>query len=168
MNGWILPQNCMMMRPRVSSPTVIIPLSKRVMRCFLAQDGEVIGKCLNLDRALSMCAKQAMAADGIVRLSKVEVYPQHLEAQRNFAAKVGKVSLRTEPGVLIMYAVCERENTQIIPILETYSSKEAYDPHTAWEHFQKYKQVTLHMVKPLMLADQIPLNPENTLNNFIP
>ena len=26
-----------------------------------------------------MCAKQQMAADGIVRLSKIEVYPQYLD-----------------------------------------------------------------------------------------
>lgn len=167
MNGWIFPQNCMMMRLRVSSPTVIIPLSKRVMRCFLVQDGEVMGKCLNLDRASSMCAKQAMAAGGMGWLSKGGVYPHHLEAHRDFAAEVRKVSLRTEHGVLTMYAVSERVNPYRVPILETYSSKEAYGSHTASEHFQKYKQGTLHMVKPLILADQIPLNPANTLNNFI-
>ncbi len=37
--------------------------------------GEVIGKCLNLDKQPGMCAKQPMTADGIVRLSKIEVYP---------------------------------------------------------------------------------------------
>ena len=37
--------------------------------------GEVIGKCLKLDKEPSMCAKEPMTADGIVRLSKVEVYP---------------------------------------------------------------------------------------------
>ena len=32
--------------------------------------GEVIGKCLKLDKEPSMCAKEPIAADGIVRLSK--------------------------------------------------------------------------------------------------
>lgn len=32
---------------------------------------------------------------------------------------------------------------------------------------QKYKQGTLHMVKTLTLTDQIPLNPANSINNFI-
>lgn len=41
--------------------------------------GEVIGKCLNLDKAPVVCAKEPMASDGIVRLSKVEVYPQYLD-----------------------------------------------------------------------------------------
>ena len=41
--------------------------------------GEVIGKCLNLDEEPGMCAKQPMAVDGIVRLSKIEVYPEYLD-----------------------------------------------------------------------------------------
>lgn len=129
--------------------------------------GEVIGKCLNLDKEPGMCAKLPMGADGIVRLSKIEVYPKYLEAYMNYAAEVGEVSLRTEPGVLTMYAIREKENPCQVTILETYASKEAYDSHIASEHFQKYKQGTLHMVKALVLSDQVPLNPANRIHNFI-
>lgn len=129
--------------------------------------GEVIGKCLNLDKQPGMCAKLPMAADGIVRLSKIEVYPECLEEYMKYATEVGEVSLRTEPGVLTMYAVSEKENPGRITILETYASQEAYKSHIASEHFQKYKQGTLHMVKTLVLSDQMPLNPANCINNFI-
>lgn len=129
--------------------------------------GEVIGKCLNLDKQPGMCAKLPMAADGIVRLSKIEVYPEYLEEYMKYATEVGEVSLRTEPGVLTMYAVSEKENPGRITILETYASQEAYKSHIASEHFQKYKQGTLHMVKTLVLSDQMPLNPANCINNFI-
>ena len=129
--------------------------------------GEVIGKCLNLDKQPGMCAKLPMAADGIVRLSKIEVYPECLEEYMKYATEVGEVSLRTEPGVLTMYAVSEKENPGRITILETYVSQEAYKSHIASEHFQKYKQGTLHMVKTLVLSDQMPLNPANRINNFI-
>ena len=129
--------------------------------------GEVIGKCLNLDKQPGMCAKLPMAADGIVRLSKIEVYPEYLEEYMKYATEVGEVSLRTEPGVLTMYAVSEKENPGRITILETYASQEAYKSHIASEHFQKYKQGTLHMVKTLVLSDQMPLNPANRINNFI-
>ena len=129
--------------------------------------GEVIGKCLNLKTQPGMCAKLPMSADGIVRLSKVEVYPEYLDEYMKYAVEVGEVSLRTEPGVLTMYAMGEKENPCRITILETYASKEAYDRHISSEHFQKYKQGTLHMVKQLVLSDQIPLNPANQLNNFI-
>ena len=129
--------------------------------------GEVIGKCLNLDKEPSMCAKEPMTADGIVRLSKIEVYPQYLDEYMKYATEVGEVSLRTEPGVLTMYAVSEKENPCKVTILETYASHEAYEKHITSKHFQKYKQGTLHMVKSLMLVDQTPLNPANRINNFI-
>ena len=129
--------------------------------------GEIIGKCLNLDKQPGMCAKEEMAADGIVRLSKIEVYPQYLDEYMRYVTEVGEISLRTEPGVLTMYAVGEKENPCKITILETYASKEAYDKHIASAHFQKYKQGTLHMVKSLELTDQTPLNPANRINNFM-
>lgn len=129
--------------------------------------GEVIGKCLNLDKAPSICAKEPMSADGIVRLSKIEVYPKHLDEYMKYAVEVGEISLRTEPGVLTMYAMQEEENPCKVTILETYTSKEAYEKHIASEHFQKYKQGTLHMVKSLVLSDQTPLNSANRINNFI-
>ena len=129
--------------------------------------GEIIGKCLNLDKQPGMCAKEEMAADGIVRLSKIEVYPQYLDEYMRYVTEVGEISLRTEPGVLTMYAVGEKENPCKITILETYASKEAYDKHIASAHFQKYKQGTLNMVKSLELTDQTPLNPANRINNFM-
>ena len=84
-----------------------------------------------------------------------------------YATEVGETSLRTEPGVLTMYAVSEKENPCKITILETYANEEAYDKHIASAHFQKYKQGTLYMVKSLELTDQTPLNPANRLNNYM-
>ena len=129
--------------------------------------GKIIGKCLNLDKRPGMCAKEEMTADGIVRLSKIEVWPQFVDEYIKYVTEVGEISLRTEPGVLTMYAVSEKENPCKITILETYASREAYDRHIASTHFQKYKQGTLHMVKSLELTDQTPLNPANRINNFM-
>mgnify|MGYP000830303603 FL=1 len=128
--------------------------------------GEIIGKCLNPDKP-GMCVKEPMTTDGIVRLSKIEVYLQYLDEYINYATEVGEISLRTEPGVLTMYAIGEKENPCKVTILETYASRKAYEKHIASEHFQKYKQGTLHMVKSLVLSDQTPLNPANKLNNFM-
>ena len=115
----------------------------------------------------SMCAKQPMTADGIVRLSKIEVYPQYLNEYMQYAVEVGEISLRTEPGVLTMYAVSDKENPCLVTILETYVSQAAYRSHVASAHFQKYKQGTLHMVKSLQLCDQTPLNSANKIDNYI-
>ena len=83
--------------------------------------GEIIGKCLNPDKP-GMCVKEPMTTDGIVRLSKIEVYPQYLDEYMSYATEVGEISLRTEPGVLTMYAVGEKENPCKVTILETFGT----------------------------------------------
>lgn len=111
--------------------------------------------------------KLPMQPDGIVRLSRVEVFPQYLDEYLEMATEVGSISLQTEPGVLTMYALGQKDNPCLITILETYASEEAYKNHIASPHFRKYKQGTLHMVKNLELLDQTPLNPANRIINYI-
>ena len=74
----------------------------------------------------------------MVRLSKVVVRPEYLEEYKAAAAEVGAVSLRTEPGVLTMYAVAEKNDPCRITILETYADTAAYRSHIASAHFRKY------------------------------
>ena len=114
-----------------------------------------------------MVEKLQMHDDGFVRLSTIVVNPDYLEEYMNFAVEVGTTSLLTEPGVLTMYAVADNEDPCKITILETYASREAYEHHIASDHFQKYKQGTLHMVDSLRLDDVTPLNPANILINKI-
>ncbi len=135
-------------------------------RLFAVDKSNIVDSS-SLENYGKQCVKLPMQENGIVRLSKIEVYPQYLEAYKQYAIEVGEISLRTEPGVLTMYALAEKENPCMITILETYSSQEAYKKHIASAHFQKYKQGTLHMVKKLVLSDQYPLNPSNRITNFI-
>lgn len=115
----------------------------------------------------NMCEKQHIQSDGIVRLSKIKVNPAYLDEYMKYAVEVGTISLETEPGVLTMYAVADKENPCNITILETYASQEAYKSHIESEHFRKYKQGTLHMVDSLLLEDVTPLNPNNIIVNQI-
>lgn len=128
---------------------------------------EEYGLSTRAENEPTMCAKLPMLADGIIRLSKIEVDPAYLDEYMKFAAEVGEISLRTEPGVLTMYALREKENPYNITILEMYASQEAYRSHIASDHFQKYKLGTLHMVKNLRLLDQNELNPANKVVNYI-
>lgn len=121
----------------------------------------------NTDNSAIMCEKLPMEPDGIVRLSKIEVYPEYREEYLRYAVEVGAVSLKTEPGVLAMYAMANKDSPCVITILEIYSSQDAYRKHIASEHFQKYKQGTLHMVKTLELCDQQPLNGKSVIKNII-
>lgn len=114
-----------------------------------------------------MCEKEPMTTDGFVRLSKIQVKPEYLDEYMSFAVEVGTISLQTEPGVLTMYAVADKNAPCNITILETYASEAAYKSHISSDHFQKYKQGTLHMVDSLLLDDVTPLNPKNQIINLI-
>ncbi len=113
---------------------------------------------------MSAAAQQSVAGDGgmtdgmIVRLSVIEVYPEYLDAYLEAAATVGGESVRTEPGVVCIFpSKINRDNCQI-RILEIYRSTAAYESHIKTDHFQTYKQGTLHMVKSLDLVDMTPLD----------
>ncbi len=168
----VLTENLKRMRSWIAEDEELAPYSEDILAnnaiaLFSDQTNRPDNVKMNNGSRMGMCAKEPMQPDGIVRLSKIDVYPQHLDEYMKYAAEVGEISLRTEPGVLTMYAVQEKEDPCKITILETYASRAAYEKHIALAHFQKYKQGTLHMVKSLVLSDQTPLNPANRINNYI-
>ena len=99
-------------------------------------------------------------ANMIVRIAEIEVYPQYLQEYLAFANEVDRLSIEREPGVICLYPMQSVEDSCQIRILEIYASEEAYQQHLKTDHFQKYKQGTLHMVKDLKLPTMKPLDPE--------
>ena len=96
----------------------------------------------------------------IVRLAEIEVYPEHLTEYLKFAGEVDRLSVEREPGVVCLFPMQSADDSTQIRILEIYASEEAYQSHIKTEHFLKYKQGTLHMVKSLKLPTMKPLDPE--------
>lgn len=96
----------------------------------------------------------------IVRLAEIEVYPKHLQDYLKLANEVDRQSVEREPGVVCLFPMQSAEDSTQIRILEIYASEEAYQSHIKTEHFQKYKQGTLHMVKSLKLPTMRPLDPK--------
>jgi predicted TIM-barrel fold metal-dependent hydrolase/quinol monooxygenase YgiN len=96
----------------------------------------------------------------IVRLAEIEVYPKHLKEYLEFANEVDRLSMEREPGVVCLFPMQSAEDSTKIRILEIYASEDAYQQHLKTDHFQKYKQGTLHMVKSLNLPTMQPLDPE--------
>ena len=96
----------------------------------------------------------------ICRLAEIEVYPQHLTEYLAFANEVDRMSVEREPGVVCLFPMQSAEDSTHIRILEIYASEEAYQQHLKTDHFQKYKQGTMHMVKSLKLPTMQPLDPE--------
>ena len=104
--------------------------------------------------------KDAGSDEMLIRISEIEVYPEYLDEYLAFARNVGAESVRKEPGVICIYPMIQKRDSCQIRILEIYAGQEAYKEHIASEHFQTYKQGTLHMVKSLDLVDMTPMNPE--------
>ena len=96
----------------------------------------------------------------IVRIAEIEVYPQYLSEYLSFANEVDRLSVEREPGVICLFPMQSAEDSTHIRILEIYASEEAYQRHIKTDHFQKYKQGTLHMVKALKLPSMQPLDSE--------
>ena len=99
-------------------------------------------------------------ANMIVRIAEIEVFPQYLEEYLTFANEVDRLSIEREPGVICLFPMQSAEDSCQIRILEIYASEEDYQQHLKTDHFQKYKQGTLHMVKDLKLPTMKPLDPE--------
>ncbi|HVF70400.1 MAG TPA: putative quinol monooxygenase [Chthoniobacterales bacterium] len=93
----------------------------------------------------------------MVRLAKLEIHPEQLEAYKAALKEEIEDSIRLEPGVVALRAVAEKDSPNRITIMEIYASVDAYKAHIASPHFQKYKAGTEHMVKSLELIEVDPI-----------
>ena len=96
----------------------------------------------------------------VVRIAEIEVHPQYLKEYLQAARNVGAESVKKESGVICIFPNQMTEDENKIRIVEIYRNKEAYEHHLKTDHFQTYKQGTLHMVKSLNLVDLSPLDKE--------
>ena len=93
----------------------------------------------------------------IVSLAEIVVDPKRLDDYLAFAKEVGTVSMATEPGVIGLFSMQDKENPSKIYILEVYADRLAYEAHIRTAHFRKYKEGTADMVQSLRLIDTAPL-----------
>ena len=112
------------------------------------------------DQSEEKPSAETTATNMIVRIAEIEVFPQYLEEYLAFANEVDRLSIERESGVICLFPMQSAEDSTKIRILEIYASEEAYQQHLKTDHFQKYKQGTLHMVKDLKLPTMKPLDPE--------
>ena len=147
----VLTQSLARMKDYLSKEPDLAPLRKMILyqnaKWLFGQTGE---------KPTAEHAAQNM----IVRIAEIEVYPQYLQEYLAFANEVGRLSIEREPGVICLYPMQSFEDSCQIRILEIYASEDAYQQHLKTDHFQKYKQGTLHMVKDLKLPTMKPLDPE--------
>ncbi|MBR4985052.1 MAG: amidohydrolase family protein [Proteobacteria bacterium] len=127
----------------------------------IKRDGELapfLDKFL-YENAHKLFFSQSDADNMVVRICEIEIYPQYLDAYIKAANEISTTSVRVEPGVISLLPMQIISEPNKIRIVEIYANQDAYQHHISTEHFKKYKQGTLHMVKELKLIDTKMLNP---------
>ncbi len=111
------------------------------------------------DKAENMTNPALTYENNKVRLALITVDSMRLEEYNQFLKEEIEASMKIEPGVLLLYAVADKEQPNKITILEIYADEEAYQQHLKTPHFLKYKEGTLDMVQSLELIEAAPLIP---------
>lgn len=100
---------------------------------------------------------KARGQDLFIRLIKMEINSNEIDNFNRLAQRVMLPGIKTEPGVLVMYAVAEKNEPTRISILEVYANSAAYEKHLNTPHFLEYKAKSKNMVKSLKLIDMKPI-----------
>lgn len=99
----------------------------------------------------------AQTPDRLVRIAELEIDRGQLQQYTAALREEIETSIRTEPGVLSLYAVALKDDPAKIRLLEIYAGAAAYQAHLASPHFKKYKSATQGMVKSLKLFETEPI-----------
>ncbi|MFZ0459712.1 MAG: putative quinol monooxygenase [Rhodoplanes sp.] len=92
-----------------------------------------------------------------VQVAEIEIDPAQLEDYRAAVREQIETAVRVEPGVLVLYAVSEKDNPTHVRVFEIYKDTDAYRSHLESAHFKKYKATTEKMVKSLKLVQTTPI-----------
>jgi quinol monooxygenase YgiN len=92
----------------------------------------------------------------VVRLAELEIDPAQIDHYLVFLREEIETSIRVEPGVLTLYAVRLKSDSNRVRLFEMYADPDAYLAHIASPHFLKYKTGTQAMVKSLVLHETSP------------
>jgi len=95
--------------------------------------------------------------DGMVRIAELEIDPDQVDAYKAALKEEINASIRTEPGVLTLFAVSIKGHPEQIRLFETYRDAASYQAHVQSPHFKKYKEETRQMVKLLTLLETDPI-----------
>jgi quinol monooxygenase YgiN len=92
-----------------------------------------------------------------VQIAEIEIDSAQIENYKAAVEEQIETAIRVEPGVLVLYAVSEKDNPARIRVFEIYRDMDAYRAHLEAHHFKKYKATTEKMVKSLKLIQAAPI-----------
>lgn len=113
-----------------------------------------------LRKAIAEPALPVIQPDMMIRISEIEIIPEHLKEYKAILEKESSESVKIEQGVVAIYPMYQKENPSQIRILEIYANQAAYKSHLQTPHFLHYKTTTQKMVKSLKLVDMDAIDPE--------
>ena len=120
-------------------------------------EGMVTSRRLYDTVATKLGAKARLAASPLVRIAELEIDPAQLPAYEAAVSEEIDESIRSEPGVLTIYAVALADNRSQLRFLEIYADDAAYRKHLEAPHFKKYVQTTQPMIRARKLVATRPV-----------
>jgi quinol monooxygenase YgiN len=113
--------------------------------------------------ASSLCSRavaqevQGQMQGQYVQVAEIEIDVGQFEEYKAAVKEQIDTAIRVEPGVLVLYAVSEKDNPTRVRVFEIYRDTDAYKSHLESAHFKKYKATTEKMVKSLQLVQTTPI-----------
>lgn len=96
-----------------------------------------------------------------IRVARIVIDSAKIDAYKAALKEGVETAVRTEPGVITLYAVYAKDNPTHITVFEVYKDMEAYRQHIQTAHFKKYKATVQDMVTSLELVDVEPIAMES-------
>jgi len=96
-------------------------------------------------------------AQGHVRIAELEIDPAQLASFKAAIKESVETAVRVEPGVLVLYAVSEKDDPARIRVFEIYTDADAYKSHLETPHFRRFRAAAETMVKSRRLIDAVPI-----------
>ena len=106
---------------------------------------------------LGASALAAETHDRYVRIAELEIDPAQLESFNSAVKESIETAIRLEPGVLVLYAVSEKDDPTRVRVFEIYTDADAYKTHLETPHFREFRTVTEKMVRSRKLLDVEPI-----------
>ena len=78
---------------------------------------------------LSKPTVRVIEKDMMVRISEIEIVPEHLEEYKSILKEEAAASVKIEPGVIAIFPMYQKETPTQIRIIEIYANKGAYHSH---------------------------------------
>ena len=99
----------------------------------------------------------AQSKSNYIRIATLVIDSTQLDSYKAALKEHAETAVKNEPGVLMLYAVYEKEHPVNVTVFEIYANIEAYRSHILTPHFLKYKDTVRNMVKSLKLVDVTPI-----------